>query len=138
MTKGGNEMADLTPDEIKEGRWMLGGPRIIFWISLIVVIIGTISAIVSFFTGFFGLLTDSGNVLTFLSSIGSLVFSILWVILYWVELAGMSKGRPYAVGLGRFLIIWMMIFTFPIGTIIGAIIWKRFSHPAAQKYLNYA
>jgi len=31
----------------------------------------------------------------------------------------------------------MMVFTFPVGTIIGAIVWKRLSDPAAQKYLNY-
>jgi len=130
-------MTDLTAEEINEGRRQLKGPRVVFWISLVLMIIGTISAIVSFFTGFFGLFTESGSVLTFLSSIGSLCFAVLWVVLYWVELAGMSKGRPYAVGLGRFLIIWMMIFTFPIGTIIGAVVWKRFSDPAAQKYLNY-
>jgi len=86
-------MADLTTDEIREGRWMLGGPRIVFWIALVLMILGTISAIISFFTGFFGLLTESGSILTFLSSIGSLCFAILWVVLYWVELAGMSKDN---------------------------------------------
>ncbi len=75
--------------------------------------------------------------------IGPILYFLLLTILglLWQDYnpitTGMSKGRPYAVGLGRFLIIWMMIFTFLSGTIIGAIIWKRFSHPVAQKYLNY-
>ncbi len=42
-------MANLTPEEIREGRWMLGGPRIVFWISLILIIIGAIGSIISFF-----------------------------------------------------------------------------------------
>ncbi|GAI23420.1 unnamed protein product, partial [marine sediment metagenome] len=28
-------MANLIPEEIREGRWQLGGPRILFWIALI-------------------------------------------------------------------------------------------------------
>ena len=133
-------MADLTPDEVREGRWMLGGPRIVFWISLILTILGTIGSIVSFFTDLFifaGAWSEAGIIGSFVGSIMGLICSILFVILYAAELSGIYKGRPYAVGLGRFLIIWMMIFAFPIGTIIGAVIWKRFSAPAAQKYLNY-
>jgi len=29
------------------------------------------------------------------------------------------------------------MFNFPIGTIIGGVLWKRMSHPATKKYLNY-
>ena len=29
------------------------------------------------------------------------------------------------------------MFNFPIGTIIDGVLWKRMSHPAAEKYLNY-
>ena len=78
-----------------------------------------------------------GSVWALLGSIFGLICAVIWAILYWVELSAMGKGKPYAVGLGRFLIIWMMIFGFPVGTIIGAIIWKRLSDPATQKYLNY-
>ena len=130
-------MADLTTEEIGEGKKQLSGPNIVFWIALVILIIGAIGTIVSFFTGFFGLFADSGGVLTILSSIASLGLAIVWVVLVIVELVGIDRGRPYAVGLGRFLLIMTMIFTFPVGTIIGAIVWKRFSHPAAQKYLNY-
>lgn len=133
-------MANLTPEEISEGRKQLSGPRIIFWIALIFMILGVIGSIISFFVetfSFAAFWTEAGSLGAFLGSIFGLIWTLLWMILYWAELAGISKGRPYAVGLGRFLIIWMMIFAFPIGTIIGAIIWKRFSHPAAQKYLNY-
>jgi len=130
-------MVDLTTEEINEGKKQLSGPNIVFWIALVILIIGAIGTIVSFFTGFFGLFADSGGVLTILSSIASLGLAIVWVVLVIVELVGIDRGRPYAVGLGRFLLIIIMIFTFPVGTIIGAIVWKRFSHPAAQKYLNY-
>ena len=131
-------MADLTAEEISEGKKQLSGPRIIFWIGLVVMILGVIGAIFNIFAGNFDFIANwisASNIL--LISILELFWFLLWVILFWVEIAATSGQKPYAVGLGRFLIIWMMIFTFPIGTIIGAIIWKRFSDPAAQKYLNY-
>lgn len=134
-------MTDLTAEEINEGRRQLKGPRVVFWISIVLAIIGAISSIVSFFTETLSVASwaGAGSVWSLLGSIFGLIVAVLWVILYWVELSGLIKGgRPYAVGLGRFLLIWMMIFTFPIGTIIGAVVWKRFSHPATQKYLNYS
>jgi hypothetical protein len=30
-----------------------------------------------------------------------------------------------------------MVVLFPVGTIFGAILWKRFNDPVAKKYLNY-
>jgi len=132
-------MADLTAEEINEGKRILKGPRVVFWISLVLGILGVIGGIVSFFTDTLTSWAGAGSVWALLGSIFGLLCSILFVILYWVELSALIKGgKPYAVGLGRFLLIWMMIFTFPIGTIIGAIVWKRFSDPAAQKYLNYS
>ena len=123
-------MTDLTMEEITEGKRQLKGPRVVFWISLVLGILGVIGGIVSFFT--------DGSIWALLGSIFGLLCSILFIILYWVELSGLIKGgKGYAVGLGRFLLIWMMVFSFPIGTIIGVVVWKRFSDPAAQKYLNY-
>ena len=133
-------MADLTAEEINEGKRILKGPRVVFWISVVIAILGAIGSIVSFFSetfNFIGNWTATGSVWALLGSIFGLILAIIWVILYWAELSGLIKGRPHAVGLGRFLLIWMMIFSFPIGTIIGAIVWKRLSDPAAQKYLNY-
>jgi len=131
-------MADLTAEEINEGKKQLKGPRVVFWISLVLGILGVIGGIVSFFTDTLSAWTGAGSVWALLGSIFGLLCSILFVILYWVELSGLIKGgKPYTVGLGRFLLIWMMVFSFPIGTIIGVVVWKRFSDPAAQKYLNY-
>ena len=133
-------MADLTAEEINEGKRILKGPRVVFWISVVIAILGAIGSIVSFFSetfNFIGNWTATGSVWALLGSIFGLILAIIWVILYRAELSGLIKGKPYAVGLGRFLLIWMMIFSFPIGTIIGAIVWKRLSDPAAQKYLNY-
>jgi len=123
-------MTDLTMEEITEGKRQLKGPRVVFWISLVLGILCIIGGIVSFFT--------DGSIWALLGSIFGLLCSILFIILYWIELSGLIKGgKPYTVGLGRFLLIWMMVFSFPIGTIIGVVVWKRFSDPAAQKYLNY-
>lgn len=134
-------MTDLTMEEITEGKRLLKGPRVVFWISLVLGIIGVICGIASFFTDIFsfaGSWAPAGSVWILVGSIFELLCSVLFAILYWVELSGLIKGgKPYTVGLGRFLLIWMMVFTFPVGTIIGAIVWKRLSDPAAQKYLNY-
>jgi len=89
-----------------------------------IAILGAIGSIVGFFTETFSFAAtwaEAGSVWDLLGSIFGLICALLFVILYWAELAGMSKGRPYAVGPGRFLLIWMMIFSFPIGTIIGVI-----------------
>jgi hypothetical protein len=134
-------MADLTHEEIIEGKRQLKGPRVVFWIFLVLGIIGVICGIASLFTDIFsftGNRAPAGSVWGLVVSIFELLCSILFVILYWVELSGLIKGgKPYTVGLGRFLLIWMMIFCFPVGTIIGAVVWKRFNNPAVQKYLNY-
>jgi len=134
-------MTDLTMEEITEGKRQLKGPRVVFWISLVLGIIGVICGIASFFTDIFsfaGIWAQVGSVWILVGSIFELLCSILFVILFWVELLGLIKGgKPYTVGLGRFLLIWMMVFSFPVGTIIGAIVWKRFSDPAVQKYLDY-
>ena len=134
-------MAGLTTEEINEGKRQLKGPRVVFWIFLVLGILGVIGGITSFFTDIFsfaGNWAQAGSVWGLVVSIFELLCSILFVILFWVELSGLIKGgKPYTVGLGRFLLIWMMIFSFPVGTIIGAVVWKRFSNSAAQKYLNY-
>ena len=134
-------MADLIAKEISDGRAILKGPRIIFWIAFIGSILAVIGYIVSFFTEAFSFVatwSTTGSSWPIVGSILGLICAVIWLVLYWVELSAMANGKPYAVGLGRFLIIWMMVFSFPIGTIIGAIIWKRFSDPVVQKYLNYA
>jgi len=134
-------MTDLTNEEIIEGKRLLKGPRVVFWISLVLGIIGVICGIAGFFTDIFsfaGSWVQAGSIWILVGSIFELLCSIIFVLLYWVELSGLIKGgKSYTVGLGRFLLIWMMIFCFPVGTIIGAVVWKRFSDPAVQKYLNY-
>jgi hypothetical protein len=129
---GGNEMADLTPEEISEGRKQLSGPKILFWVALI---LNAIGAVISIFGMIFW--PQAGEWEAFGGATFGLISGIVWVVLYWIEINGINKGRPYAVIMGRVLLIIMMIFNFPIGTIAGAIVWKRFSNPAAQKYLNY-
>ncbi len=131
------KMADLTTEEISEGRKLVNGPKIVFWLYLIVFLIGSITAIITFFTGAFDFFTEAGGILNLVGAIGIVIWAMIWVVLIALELLAVERRRPHAVGLGRLLLIIIMIFTFPIGTVMGAIVWRRFSHPAAQKYLNY-
>jgi hypothetical protein len=132
-------MADLTIEEINEAKKQLSGPRIVFWISLIVTALGAIGAIFNIFLGNFDFIASWISVSNItLLSVAQLVWFLIWVVLSAIELVFISNRKPAAIGLGRFLLVIIMIFTFPIGTIIGAVVWKRFSHPVAQKYLNYS
>ena len=64
------------------------------------------------------------------------VFSICLAI-YIIPLVGIIKRKPFVVPYTRVLLIITMVGGFPIGTIIGAALWKRIKHPLAKKYLNY-
>jgi hypothetical protein len=56
--------------------------------------------------------------------------------IYVIPLVGIIKRKPFAVIYTRVMLILTM-FSFPIGTIIGAVLWQRINHPLAKKYLNY-
>ena len=58
-------MADLTAEEINEGKRILKGPRVVFWISLVLAILGAISSIVSFFTDTLTAWAGAGSIWTF-------------------------------------------------------------------------
>jgi hypothetical protein len=45
--------------------------------------------------------------------------------------------KSFAIPLGRAVLVVTMVFFFPVGTIFGAILWKRINNPVAKKYLNY-
>ena len=45
--------------------------------------------------------------------------------------------KAFAVPLGRAGLVVTMVVFFPVGTIFGAILWKRINDPVAKKYLNY-
>jgi len=66
-----------------------------------------------------------------------MVYSLIVPALYVVELIGIYQRKAFAVPLGRAVLVVTMVFFFPVGTIIGAILWKRFNHPLSKRYLNY-
>ena len=66
-----------------------------------------------------------------------MMYSLLAPALYIVELVGLYQRKAFAVPLGRAVLVVTMVFFFPIGTIFGGVMWKRFNHPLTKKYLNY-
>jgi len=129
-----SEVIPPTPvDEITEGRIQLGGIRAWFWFVIVVFglafIVFSISSLVQG--------TEGLNWMSQISSIVGIFFAIaIWLALFIIPLVGIIKRRPFAVPFTRAMLIISM-FWFPIGTIIGATLWKRINHPSAKKYLNY-
>ncbi len=131
-------MAKLTKKEKKLGEKVIGGPKIYFWVISILAGIGA-------FTIF-----DMGNLLDRSIYIGPVMFRIpaiglpigegtpwIFLALYVVALVGLYMRKSWAVPVGRAALVVSMVVLFPVGTIFGAILWKRFNDPAAKKYLNY-
>ena len=64
--------------------------------------------------------------------------TFFFLALYVVELVGLYMRKAWAIPLGRAGLVVTMVVFFPVGTIFGAILWKRINDPFAKKYLNYA
>lgn len=129
-------MTDQNQQELEQGRKVLGGVIILLWVVAILTGIG-------YFSREWGLLflrginlgdVNFGPVRVGLpSSNGAFIFFALYV----ASLVGIYIKKPWAVPLGRAALVITMIIFFPVGTIFGAILWKRFNDPLAKKYLNY-
>ncbi|MGM0366688.1 MAG: hypothetical protein ACQEP5_09170 [Actinomycetota bacterium] len=139
-------MAQITNEELKEGKKQLEGVVILCWILAIMLGLSLLSNLWSAPFDFFeatGWRTSFGPrvLFTIFAGIAGIPFRMIYTLvapaLYAVELVGIYQRRSFAVPLGRAVLVVTMIFLFPIGTIIGAIVWKRFNHPASKKYLNY-
>ncbi len=131
-------MAELKKDELGEGKKQLKGIRILYWFEIVISAILFIAIVPPSVTaeyiaplGLPVLLTQVISALTV-----AMVFAGIFLVLSIIALVGIKRRRPYSIPLGRALLVLLM-FDIPIGTIIGAILWKRFSHPASKKYLNY-
>jgi hypothetical protein len=131
-------MEEMTKQEQKNGEKVISGPRIYFWVISILAGIGSFS------------IFNLGNWLDRNIQIGSLniVFPKIWVpfgdntpwlflALYVAALVGLYMRKGWAVPVGRAALVVSMVVLFPVGTIFGAILWKRFNDPAAKRYLNY-
>ncbi len=122
--------------ELEEGRKQLGGIKVYYWFAIVLIglylvvfvpITFTSNAVEGFNAAFF-------NSLQYLP-IMVLVFGI-WMAVYIIPLVGIIQRKPFSVIYTRVLLIITM-FYFPIGTIIGAVLWGRINHPLAKKYLNF-
>jgi len=138
-------VAELTKKELKEGKKQLEGVLILCWIMAILTGIGILSG---FDWGHLGILSNylddpftlhaaSGVVKGLISFPFRMVYSLIVPALYAVELVGIYQRKAFAVPLGRAVLVVSMVFFFPVGTIIGAILWKRFNYPLSKKYLDY-
>jgi len=111
---------------------LLGGIFTLFWVIAILAGLGltSLSWLPGFVRGF-----NWGPVDIGLPSPNTTFF---FLALYVVELVGLYMRKAWAVPLGRAGLVVTMVVFFPVGTIFGAILWKRINDPVAKKYLNYA
>lgn len=135
--KVSTETITMTPEqELEEGRMQLGGVKAYYWFVIVVLalyMIVFIPLIIISPETVRGMYT----VVNIIQYMLILIFSFgIWMALYIIPLVGIIKRKPFSVPYTRVILIITM-FGFPIGTIIGATLWKRINHPLAKKYLNY-
>ncbi len=131
------ETKTLTPEqELEEGRRQLGGIKGWFWFVIIILAL----YLIVFIPLMIASPEVTGTPLTAGSVAQSIIILVLmfgiWIALYLIPLIGLIKRKPFSVPFTRAMLVITM-FGFPIGTIIGAMLWKRINHPLAKKYLNY-
>lgn len=140
-------MAEMDEKEIKEGKRQLEGVLILCWVMAIITGLTILSRFswgwgpIVYMTGHlrepFTFDIAKGVIENLVSFPFKMVYSLIIPALYIVELIGIYNRRAFAVPLGRAVLVVTMIFFFPVGTIIGAILWKRFNNPVSKKYLGY-
>jgi hypothetical protein len=132
-------MPEITPEELKEGKKQLGGVTILCWVCAIIIGIGI------FMVPYNQLIPQTFEIGHW-GSIGPIYFpgwsfrpdsGFIFLAVYVAELIGIHLRKPFAVPLGRAALVIAMVIFFPVGTIFGAILWKRLKHAEARKYLNY-
>ena len=138
-------MAELAKKELKEGKKQLEGVLILCWVMAILTGLAIFSGFgwgpVGYLRGYldnpFTLHAATDVVKGLISFPFRMVYSLIVPALYVTELIGIYQRKAFAVPIGRAVLVITMVFFFPVGTIIGAILWKRFNHPLSKKYLNY-
>ncbi len=125
--------------KFKKGRKQIEAIIILCWVGIILLVI----AWLAFLPGgrYSGLIPEWGNINNIFPvdlDVISRSIPLALVLLYIFELIGLNRKKSYAVPLGRTVLIMTMIIFFPLGTIFGAIFWKRFRHIDTKKYLNYS
>ncbi len=138
-------MAEIAEKELKDGKKQLEGVLILCWVMAILTGLAVFSGFgwgsVGYLRGYldnpFTLHAVTDVVKGLISFPFRMVYSLIVPALYVVELVGIYQRKAFTVPLGRAVLVVTMVFFFPVGTIIGAILWKRFNHPLSKRYLNY-
>ncbi|MBN1383281.1 MAG: hypothetical protein JW983_00170 [Elusimicrobia bacterium] len=130
------EVRAMAPEEeLEEGRRQLGGVKVFYWFVIVVLAFYLVVFVPVFITSPQSMGTYIGSYS--LSGVITLVFVFgIGMAIYIAPLVGIIKRKPFSVPFTRVILIITM-FGFPIGTIIGATLWKRINHPLAKKYLHY-
>jgi len=124
-------MNDIKQENSDPDRKVLEGVIILFWVVAILTGIGMFSL------NFGGLFTKGMHLGPFQFGLPTYNNSFIFLALYVLELVGIYMRKKWAVPLGRAGLVVTMVIFFPVGTIFGAILWKRINDPLAKKYLNY-
>jgi len=134
VSQTSTESKTITPEEeMREGSIQLSGVRGWFWFMSVIFALNLIALPV---VVFIQPNTYDNAIQVMGSVIGIIIGGGIWLALFAVPLAGVIKREPFSVPFVRVMLVITMFF-FPIGTIIGAVLWKRINHPLAKKYLNY-
>lgn len=117
-------------DELKEGERQLSGIKVFYIFFSVVYFFTCIALVIT------TIVNPSGDIPAGASVFGIIIAFIIVIALYIIPFVGVMKRKPFSVPFTRVMLILTM-FNFPIGTIIGGILWKRINHSFAKKYLNY-
>ncbi len=131
-------MAEKVNRKIEKGRKQIEAVIILCWVMIILLVLAWLAVLPG--GRYFELIPEWSNINNILVVDIDVIFRTLpfaLVLLYIFELIGLNRKKPYAVPLGRTVLIVTMIIFFPLGTIFAALLWKRFRHPETKKYLNY-
>jgi hypothetical protein len=140
-------MAEIDEKKLKEEKKQLEGVLILCWVMAIITGLAIFSGFswgwgpIGFITHYldepFTMFAATDIIRNVASFPFRMVYSLIVPALYVAELIGIYQRKSFAIPLGRAVLVVTMVFFFPVGTIIGAILWKRFNHPLSKEYLNY-
>jgi hypothetical protein len=134
-------LEEISKADLKEGKKQLEGVLILCWIMAIITGMSILTGFdwepVDFLAGVpgntYSLYVFSDIVKNIAQLPFKLTYSLILPALYVVELIGLYNRRSFAVPLGRAVLVVTMVLFFPVGTIVGGILWKRFNHPLSKK-----
>jgi hypothetical protein len=124
-------MTDLTKEQLEEGKKVLEGPTIYFWVLAVMAGIGILTQ------NSIDLLSKGINFGRVSIGFPGLNSFLIFAALYVAGLVGFYMRKSWAVPVGRAGLVVSMVVLFPVGTIFGAILWKRINDPIAKRYLGY-